>query len=338
MRLGRCMPAAIQASTSRNSSSTSSACGDLAQHLAVRVDEAGVAAAGDAEVGVPGLPRPVHGAAHHGHLEHLVVAGQPRLDLAGQVEHVDVRAAARRAGDHHRAAVPQAQRPQDLPRDLDLLDRVGGQRDAERVADPVGQQRADPDGALDRAGERRPGLGDAEVQRVGHLLGQPPVGLDHHRHRRRLDRDLELAVVRAAPAAAPPRAPPRPARPPGSLVANWRRWSGSEPELAPIRIGVDGLLRPADDLLDLVVAADVAGVDAHGGDAGVHRPQRQRGVEVDVRDHRQRRAGDDRRQRIGVRAAGHGHPDEVAPRLVQPPDLPERRLDVVGVGRASSTG
>src|SRR5215207_5360957 len=38
--------------------------GDLLEHAAVRVDEAGVAAAGNAEVGVPGFPRAVDRAAH----------------------------------------------------------------------------------------------------------------------------------------------------------------------------------------------------------------------------------------------------------------------------------
>src|SRR5688572_11104982 len=38
--------------------------GDLLQHAPMRIDETGIAPAGDAEVGVTGLPRPVHGAAH----------------------------------------------------------------------------------------------------------------------------------------------------------------------------------------------------------------------------------------------------------------------------------
>src|SRR5207248_2143015 len=39
---------------------------------------------------------------------------------------------------------------------------------------------------------------------------------------------------------------------------------------------------------DLVGAADVAGVDAHSGDAALDRLQREARVEVDVCDHRQR--------------------------------------------------
>ena len=48
-------------------------------------------------------------------------------------------------------------------------------------------------------------------------------------------------------------------------------------------------LRSLDDQFDLLGAADVARVDADGGDAGVDRLERERGVEVDVGDHRQRR-------------------------------------------------
>src|SRR5215210_5646404 len=54
---------------------------DLPQHLAVGVDEPGVPAAGDPEVGVPRLARPVHRAAHDRDLEVLRVALQPALDL-----------------------------------------------------------------------------------------------------------------------------------------------------------------------------------------------------------------------------------------------------------------
>ena len=109
--------------------------------------------------------------------------------------HADVVAAAARARDHHRPALAQAERLQDLEGGLDLLDRVGGQRDAHRVADPVDEQRAHPDGALDRARERRPRLGHAEVERVRHLRGEHPVGADHRRHVARLDRDLEVVEV-----------------------------------------------------------------------------------------------------------------------------------------------
>ncbi len=91
-----------------------------------------VAAARDAEVGVAGLPRPVDRAAEHRNLEVLLVGAEPLLDLLGERLHADVVAAAARAGDHHRPALAQAERLQDLPGDLDLLDRIG--REARRAS------------------------------------------------------------------------------------------------------------------------------------------------------------------------------------------------------------
>ena len=109
-----------------------------------------VAPAGDPEVGVARLPRSVDGAAHDGDLERLGIVAQALLDDDREVLDADVVPAARRTGDHHRPALAQVQCLEDLPGRLDLLDRVGGEGDADRVADPVGEQGADADGALDR--------------------------------------------------------------------------------------------------------------------------------------------------------------------------------------------
>src|SRR5687768_10467596 len=107
---------------------------DLPEHAPVRVDEAGVAPARDAEVGVTRLPRAVHGAAHHGDFEGLRVVAQPLLDRLGQVPDAHIVAPARGAGDHDRTALAEAERLEDLPGDAHLLDRVGRERDADRVA------------------------------------------------------------------------------------------------------------------------------------------------------------------------------------------------------------
>ena len=171
-RFGLTMPPSIHVSISRKSSVDEEVRLDLPEHATVRVDEAGLAPARDAEVGVAGLARAVHRAAHHRDLERLRVGAQPLLDRLGQGPDADVVAPARGAGDHDRPALAQAERLQDLPGDLDLLDRVGGERDPDRVADPVHEQAADADGALDRPRRRRARLGDAEVERVRHLLGR----------------------------------------------------------------------------------------------------------------------------------------------------------------------
>ena len=119
---------------------------DLAQHLALRVDRAGVLGARDAEVGVAGLADPVHGAAEHRHLDRVLVGLEPPLDLRDHRVHVELEPAAGRARDQHGAALAQLQRLEDLPRDLDLLLGVERrQRDPDRVADPVGEQRPEAD-------------------------------------------------------------------------------------------------------------------------------------------------------------------------------------------------
>ena len=76
----------------------------------------------------------------------------------------------------------------------------------------------------------------------------------------------------------------------GSSRSSSCRCFGSEPELTPMRIGDAGVGRAARDLGDLLAAADVARVQADAVRARVDRLQRERVVEVDVGDHRNRRA------------------------------------------------
>ena len=176
---------------------------------------------------------------------------------------------------------------------------------------PVGQQRADADRALDGAGEGRAGLGHAQMQRIGHLArraaGRPrsSTGTDELLTEILKSRKSSRSSSRTSSSAASTSAP---------AGRRWRTGAGGRAASRSSRRCASGSRppSPAHDLLDLVGAADVAGVDAHGGDARVDRPQRQRGVEVDVGDHRQRRAGDDRRQRVGVGPARHRHADDVA--------------------------
>ncbi len=122
-RSGRGIPAAIHWSISLKSSSIEDLGLDLAQHLAVRVDEPDVATAGDPEVGIARLARAVHRAAEYRHLEMLLVGTEAFLDLFCERLDADVVAAAARAGDQHRASLAEAERLQDLPADLHLLDR-----------------------------------------------------------------------------------------------------------------------------------------------------------------------------------------------------------------------
>jgi hypothetical protein len=144
----------------------------------------------------------------------------------------------------------------------------------------------------------------------------------------RLDRDLEVAVVELfeQPDLLQRRLDQRLGlvclRERGEMLRQRSRVR-ADAHRDPLRLG-----RPY-DLLDLLRAADVAGVDADGRDPGVDRAQREARVEMDVRDHRDRREADDARQRVGVLRLRNGHPDDLAARARERGDLGRRRFHVV---------
>ena len=104
-----------------------------------------------------------------------------------------------------------------------------------------------------------------------------------------------------------------------------------------MRIGMPAAFAARDDELDLVGAADVAGVDPDGGDALLDRLQRQAGVEVDVGDHRDRREADDPAERLGVLGLRDGDADDLAAGGGERGDLRGRGGDVVRLRQSSST-
>ena len=62
--------------------------------------------------------------------------------------------------------------------------------------------------------------------------------------------------------------------------------------------------------------------------SGVDRLERERVIEVDVRDHGDRRLRDDRLQGVGVLLARHGDADEIGSGLRDLPDLLHRGLEI----------
>src|SRR6478672_11090732 len=302
--------------------------GDGLDDLALDEDLALAVAGRDAEVGLAGLPRAVDDAAHDGDAQRHGHALEPRGDLVGELVDVDLGATARRAGDDLELAGLEVERLEDLVADLDLLDRRSRQRDADRVADALGEQGPERRGGLDGALERRAGLGDPEVQRPVAALGQHLVGLDHDDGVVVLHRDLEVVEVVLLE---------QRRLPDGGL--HERLGGGLAVLLQQPRVeraGVDadadgdaGVLGRRGDLLDLVVElADVARVDPDRGAAGVDRREDVLGLEVDVGDHRDLALARDRRQRVGVVLARAGHPDDVAAGRGQLGDLLQRRVDV----------
>ena len=120
----------------------------------------------------------------------------------------------------------------------------------------------------------------------------------------------------------------------GLSYSSWRRCLGSDPELTPTRSGVPSSVARRGDLGHLVGPADVSGVQAHAVRARVKRLQRQRVVEVDVGDHRDRRLLDDRAQRLGVLVTRDGNAHDVGAGLGDAPDLGHRggQIGRLGLG------
>ena len=220
-----------------------------------------------------------------------------------------------------------------------LTSSTGGADSETRIVSPMPllSRAAEGDRGLDRALERRAGLGHAEVQRPVAALGEHLVGPHHDDRVVVLDRDLEVVEVVLLEQRRLPhrRLDQRLGRGLAVLL--------QQPLVE--RAGVDadpdrdaGVLGGLGDLADLVVElADVAGVDAHGGAAGVDRGEDVLGLEVDVGDHRDLRLLRDRRQRVGVVLARARDPHDVAAGRRELGDLLQRRVDVGGQRRASST-
>src|SRR6266540_1051440 len=300
----------------------------LLQHSPVRVDEAGVAPPCDAEVRIARLAGTVHRATEHRDLEVLRIRMEPFFHLLRERLHADVVPPARRARNHDRAPLTEAERLEDLPGDADFLHGIGRQRDAHRVADPVHEQRAHADGALDRARVGRSRFGDAQVQRIRHLCGQHPVRPDHGRNVARLDGDLDVAEVEALEQAdLLDRGLDE-----GLCLVLLRELGEMLRERAGVRTDshrdARGL-RGANDLRDLVRAADVARIDAHRGHPLLDRLQGQARVEVDVGDDGDRRQADELRQCLGVLRLRNGDAHDLATCGCESGDLRSRRLDVV---------
>jgi hypothetical protein len=170
------------------------------------------------------------------------------------------------------------------------------------------------------------------MERVRHLRTKDPIRADHRRHVRRLDRDLEVEVVE-----------------PLEQLDLFERGGDQRLRLITMRqlvevlrqrtgVGTDahwdpGALRRLDDLGHALRAADVARVDADRRDARVDRLQRERGVEVDVRDHGNRAETHDRPQRLRVLSLWHRATDDLATGAREHGDLSDRRLDVARRGQ-----
>src|SRR5512133_986596 len=303
----------------------------LPDELALAVDEALAGAAGHAEIGVLGFARPVHHAAHDGVGDVLVVDGlQALLDLVRHAIQVDLHPAAAGAAHHAEAAGAQGQGPQHFVAHAALVLAVAGQRDADGVAQALGQQDAHPDAGADGAAEGRTGLRDAQVEGVVHLLGQQAVGLHGADHVAGLEADLDVPETLALQDVNVAQ---------GALHHGF---GGGRAELleqillqaAAVDADADrnslgsGLAHHG---LHAVLAADVAGVDAQAGGAAIRGHQGQAIVEVDVGHHGDGAAVADLVEDLAGLLGGDAHADDLAAGVGVAIDLVDGGFHIPGV-------
>ena len=116
--------------------------------LAVDIEQAVGRAAGQADVRFARLAGSVHHATDHGHVQGFEYIFKARFKRIDGLDDIELLARTRRAGDQIDAFIAQVQTAQDVETDLHLFDRIGGQRDADGIADTIGEQHAQTDGRL----------------------------------------------------------------------------------------------------------------------------------------------------------------------------------------------
>ena len=220
---------------------------------------------------------------------------------------------------------------QDLEADADLLLGLGRERDPDRVADPEPEQGADADRALDGAAAQPARLGDAEVQRAVDRVGELLVGGDGEEDVGRLHRHLIFAEIMVLEQ--PDMVERALDQRLGAGLAIFFEQvaleaAGIDPDPDRAAIGLGGV----DHLAHPLGRADIAGIDAQAGGAGVGGLERALVVEMDVGDDRHPRGADDLPQRRGRFLVGAGDPDDVRARFLAAADLVDRRPDVGGDG------
>ena len=239
-----------------------------------------------------------------------------RLDALREIRQIDFGAAAGRARDDLGSARAQAATFEDGDPRADLLLRRPGQADADGVADPLQKQRADAAGGFHHAPVRRPGLGDAEVQRQLGAVGEEAVGGDGRSHIRRLERGLDVIHATLLERLALAERPfGERARQCGSAVAALGEFGLERGGTDAARVrphadrgpafgenGGEAVELPAVDGEEPRIDADRGRARLDGGDGGLP-------VELDVRDKRQRSRLHEFAERgnVGVGVDGEAH-------------------------------
>ena len=223
----------------------------------------------------------------------------------------------------------QTQRLEDVEADAHLLYRIGRQRDPDRIADSGPQQRTDADRRLHRARDHAARLGDAQVKRIVAGLREALIGGGGKKDVGRLHRYLELAEIVVF-------------QQPRVIERAFHHRFGTRLAVALQQFGLEASGVDADTHRAAMVLgrlhhlaharrrADIAGIDAQARRACFGRLNGAAVVEMDIGDDRHADGADDRLQRLGRVLVRHRDAHDIGARLLQCPDLPDRRRRVGG--------
>ena len=290
-----------------------------------------IAAAGEADIGFTRFAGAVDDAAQHRQRHRGADMLEPFLQGLDGADDVEPLPRAAWAGDDADAAVADAERFQNFIADADFFLGLGRQGDADGVADPGPQQAAHADRGFDGATDQPAGLGNPYMERAINRLGELVVGGDREEQVAGLHRNLVIAkIVILEDADMIERAFDQRL---GTRFAIFfeqifLKAAGVDPDADRAAIGLGGV----DDLADALGRADVAGIDAQAGGAGVGGLERALVMEMDVGDDRHVAGADDLLERGGTFDVGAGDADDVDPGLLAAADLVDRRLGIRGGG------
>ena len=226
-----------------------------------------------------------------------------------------------------RSILVRPQVGQDLLRGVDLFHRISGQRYPDGVPNPLVQDNAESDRALDRPAAQRPCLRDTDVQRVIRPLRQQLMRLHTRHHIRGFDADHNLII--SAPLDHPNLVK-------STLDQSLRRHAAVFFHQIPLQgTGIDTdadwylmFLRTSHHGVQLLLAADIARIDPDFVRPILHCRDRHAIVKMNVGHQRNMNALFDLSDRFCRRLIRHRAPDDLAASLLQPENLRYRRFHV----------
>ena len=153
---------------------------------------AALVAGRDANVGLTRFTWAVHDTTHHCHLQRQLLVGERFLRALGDLDDVDLRTTTTRAGDEVDVlALAQTKRLKQLATSTSFFNGVSGEAVANGVANALEQERGDARRRLDQTARQRPGLSHTEMERMIGDRAEFAIRLNHERHVRGLDRNLD---------------------------------------------------------------------------------------------------------------------------------------------------